>query len=340
MGTNLVLYENNQQIEISTEDIRKYIASDLNEKEFFMFIQTAKTYGLNPFKREIYAVKYGNTFSVITGYHVYLQKVDNAQILEYWDCIVEKPDPKNIDTWIGVFTAKRTDWTMEFTWKVPMKEVNKKQALWNLQPEFQLRKVAISQGLRMLCPAIVGGMPYIVDELGIEEESRQQSPAANVEKPTEPAAEPNGGEKQIRLKKVMAEIDHFTDIASLDAWVLKNVKKITASDLKGPINAYVVIRTQEITDIVMAKNMGVDIQDLMGFRKAINSDGIDKSLVEQILADNKEACRELQIRILNWKKERDAKIDAEAGTQSEETEPDALEAGPERQAEPDEFTTF
>jgi len=242
MGTNLVLYENNQQIEISSDDIRKYIASDLNEKEFWMFIQTARTYGLNPFKREIYAVKYGNTFSVITGYHVYLQKVDDAEILDYWDCIVEKPDPKNPDTWIGVFTAKRKDWSKEFIWTVPMKEVNKKQALWNLQPEFQLRKVAISQGLRMLCPSIVGGMPYIADELGIEEKE-------TFEPKEKPKPDPKKDDKEARFQKVKAEIDAITDVADLDIWVAKNVQRISKSDLNDVINEYILARTSEIERI-------------------------------------------------------------------------------------------
>ena len=347
MGTNLVLYENNQQIEISSDDIRKYIAPDLTEKEFWMFIQTARTFGLNPLKREIYAIKYGDKFSVITGYQVYLQRIIQADILEYWGVEIEKPDPKNADTWIGVFTAKRKDWAKEFVWKVPMIEANKKQALWNTQKEFQLKKTTISQGCRMLAPDIVAGIPYTNEELGVEEESQFETKANTQEdresersekpKPDPKAQKTFADDKEstdiiaentkTQYLHVLANtLDKFTTTAKIDEFYNKNSKIYKTSAFFEEIKKVYLERKQDLAYTIMATNMGVDVQDLIAFRVAVNGDGIDKSLIEQILADNKEACKELKTRIENWKIARDAKIDAEA-SEIEETDLDALGNG-------------
>ena len=53
-------------------------------------------------------------------------------------------------------------------------------------------------------------------------------------------------DKEARFQKVKAEIDAITDVADLDAWVAKNVKKIATSDIKDLINEYILARTSEI----------------------------------------------------------------------------------------------
>jgi len=225
----------------------------LTEKEFWMFMQTARIFGLNPLKREIYAVKYGDRFSIITGYQVYLQRIINADILEYWQVEIEKPDPKNSDTWIGVFTAKRKDWTKEFVWKVPMIEANKKQALWNTQREFQLKKTTISQGCRMLAPDIVGGIPYTNEELGVEEESQFETKT----KVELPKADPEALKKMKVIEDVFKAIDKNKTIAELDAWVAKNVEKIGKSPNRETYEARIGTRTIELTILYISEKTGL-----------------------------------------------------------------------------------
>lgn len=66
-------------------------------------------------------------------------------------------------------------------------------------------------------------------------------------------------------------------------------------------------RKAELANEIMAKNMGVDLADLVAFRKDVADHGIDKTLIDHILANKADFCNELKNRILQWKKEREAK---------------------------------
>jgi hypothetical protein len=248
MEKSLSIYDsNNNQIELQIDEIKKFIAPTATEQEFWLFIQTAKLLNLNPIKREIHFAKFGNQAQIITGYQVYLERAIRSGLLEYWDVQVEKPSDKR-EAWIGVFTAKRTDWTQPFEWRVSMNEVDKKQSTWNLMPEFMLKKNTLSQGLRMLIPEILSGMPYTAEEVsaGTSEMALGQSSYTEVVKPSESEQKTFDKDKDSRFQKVKAEIDAITDIANLDAWVAKNVQKIGKSDLKDAINEYILARTSEI----------------------------------------------------------------------------------------------
>jgi hypothetical protein len=254
MEKSLSIYDsNNNQIELQIDEIKKFIAPTATEQEFWLFIQTAKMLNLNPIKREIHFAKFGGQAQIITGYQVYLERAIRSGLLEYWNVEVEKPSDKR-ETWIGVFTAKRTDWTQPFEWRVPMIEVDKKQATWNLMPEFLLKKNTLSQGLRMLIPEILSGMPYTAEEVTAGSSEMvlernaidQKATYTEVVKPSESEQKTFDDDKDSRFQKVKAEIDGITDIANLDAWVAKNVQKIGKSDLKDAINEYIVARTSEI----------------------------------------------------------------------------------------------
>jgi len=58
-----------------------------NEKK--AFINIAKEFGLNPFKREIYCVAYGEgkyrNLSIVTGYEVYLKRAERIGRLDGWN---------------------------------------------------------------------------------------------------------------------------------------------------------------------------------------------------------------------------------------------------------------
>ena len=49
-----------EEIALSIDDVKKFIAPNATDKELFMFMGIAKSYGLNPLKREVHSVKYGN----------------------------------------------------------------------------------------------------------------------------------------------------------------------------------------------------------------------------------------------------------------------------------------
>jgi len=264
---SLSIYDsNNNLIELQIDEIKKFIAPTATEQEFWLFIQTAKLLNLNPIKREIHFAKFGNQAQIITGYQVYLERAIRSGLLEYWDVQVEKVSDKR-ETWVGVFTAKRTDWTQPFEWRVSMSEVDKKQSTWNIMPEFMLKKNTLSQGLRMLIPEILSGMPYTAEEVsaGTSEMVLDQSSYTEIVKPSEDEQKSFAKDKELRFQKVKSEIDAITDVADLDAWVAKNVKKIATSDIKDLINEYILARASEIERKQEAEPEEVDAEiDALG----------------------------------------------------------------------------
>lgn len=170
---------------LSIEDVKKYIAPSATDKELFMFMNICKSYGLNPFKREIHFVKYGNSqANIIAGYEIYLKRAERTNKLDGWNIeILDSGKPSER----AIITIYRKDQKYPFKWEVFKKEFDKGQSTWKSMPSFMLRKVAIAQGFRLAFPEDMGGMPYIKEEIDINvdekpfditpEPSKQQPPS-------------------------------------------------------------------------------------------------------------------------------------------------------------------
>ena len=65
------------------------LTKSLLPKEKSMFINIAQSYGLNPFKREIYCTAYGEgqyrQCAIVTGYEVYLKRAERTKLLDGWE---------------------------------------------------------------------------------------------------------------------------------------------------------------------------------------------------------------------------------------------------------------
>lgn len=161
MSENKVVYFS-PETQINIDDIKRFIAPNATDKELFLLINIAKTYGLSPFKREVHFVKYGNApASIITGYEIYLKRAERTGKLDGWKCWIEKDDVGEK----AVIEIKRKDQTIPVRWEVYRKEFDKAQSTWKSMPTFMLKKVAIAQGFRLAFPDDLGGMPYIPEEM-------------------------------------------------------------------------------------------------------------------------------------------------------------------------------
>lgn len=147
------------------------LASQLTEPEKLQFVEIAQAFHLNPFKREIHVVVYGEgeyrRLSIITGYEVYLKRAERTGKLDGWRAWVEGQG----EEMKACVEIHRKDWANPFTHEVYWKEaVQKKRdgtpsSFWTKQPRFQLKKVAVSQGFRLAFPDELGGLPYDASEL-------------------------------------------------------------------------------------------------------------------------------------------------------------------------------
>lgn len=135
----------------------------LTENELREFIMLCQMYKLNPLKREIYAIKYGTTFNVITNYYEYIKRADATGLVEYYN--VEMISDENDNLIKAVFVGKRADRTRELKMEFYLREWNNNTAIWKTKPRFMLEKCALANGLRRLFPNELANMPYINEEL-------------------------------------------------------------------------------------------------------------------------------------------------------------------------------
>lgn len=148
------------------------LAQKLNKNEQAQFLQIAQAYGLNPFKREIYATKYGEgqyaQFSIIVGYEVYLKRAERSGKLNGWEAEFRGEG----DDLSCVVTIWRKDWDRPlkheawYSESVQRTKDGKVTKFWEKR-RLMTRKVAISQAFRLAFSDELGGMPYTDDELGV-----------------------------------------------------------------------------------------------------------------------------------------------------------------------------
>lgn len=144
------------------------LTKKLTEGEKNTYLQIAKAFGLNPFKREIHVSKYGDNMSIITGYEVYLKRAERTGQLDGWSATttgsVATGDLK------ATVTIYRKDRSHPFVWEALYEECVQKTRegkvtqFWQ-KSAFMTKKVAISQGFRLCFSDELGGMPYTADEM-------------------------------------------------------------------------------------------------------------------------------------------------------------------------------
>lgn len=161
---------------ITEEYIRQYIDTMmekdlLTEHEKAQFIQTAVVQQLDPFKREIYAIKYNYfsnktnrneiVFNLVTGYEVYLKRANASGVLAGW----EVKDIKDGNDIKACITIHRKDWTHPFYHEVWLREYRSNKDIWRDKPITMIKKIAMSQGFRLAFPLELGGLIYTAEEM-------------------------------------------------------------------------------------------------------------------------------------------------------------------------------
>lgn len=180
--------------------IKQTVAKDCTEAEFGLFIEVCKSTGLNPFARQIYAIKRGGAMTIqtgIDGYRVLAERSGKyaGQVGPFW-C---DADGEWKDVWldgtpvackIGVL---RRDFA-EPMWAVARTAAYQQttNALWKTMPEVMIAKCAEALALRKAFPEHITNV-YTADEMA---QADNPAPLSYVEQDTAPAAPPTASAKQ------------------------------------------------------------------------------------------------------------------------------------------------
>lgn len=189
---------------LTPDVIRKHISQTATAQEVDLFLIQSRMWALNPFKREIYLVKYGpNPAAIVIGFESFLKRAERTNKLRGWRAWTEGTVGPKQDEFKACVEIYRADWDKPFVHEVYYTEYVAKTKdgaitkFWREKPRTMLKKVAISQGFRMCFPDELGGMPYTVEEINsIDVEVLPTSPTdPNAEARTHFQSPPAGSPK-------------------------------------------------------------------------------------------------------------------------------------------------
>lgn len=162
------------EIAVTDKELTNYLtamglANKLSEAEKLQFLSISKAWNLNPFKREIYATKYGENFSIVVGYESYIKKAERTNLLNGWK-VTTTGDVKD-NSLKAIVKIFRKGWAEPFEHEIYYSEYVQKtkdgsiNKFWREKPITMTKKVAISQAFRLCFSEEIGGMPYTAEEI-------------------------------------------------------------------------------------------------------------------------------------------------------------------------------
>ncbi|MFA5137548.1 MAG: phage recombination protein Bet [Patescibacteria group bacterium] len=132
---------NPQQIQL----IRDMCAQNCTDNEFLLLMQLAKTYQLDPFAKQIWAVKYGNNpAAIFCGRDGFLAIAHRSGKFDG----MESGTRKDGDDLVGWCRVYRKDMSRPFEVEVSLSEYSTGKNLWQTKPKTMIVKVAESHALR------------------------------------------------------------------------------------------------------------------------------------------------------------------------------------------------
>lgn len=202
MSEDIVQYttETGVAITLSPVTVKQYLVSGngvVSDQEVMMFLQLCRAQKLNPFLREAYLIKYGNSpAQIVTGKETFMKRAERHPQFDGFEAgitVVTKDGPieRREGSLLGFQTERlvggwarihRKDRRQPFFAEVSFEEyVGRKNdgtvnSQWTKMPGTMIRKVAIVQALREAFPEDFGGM-YAPEEMrDVDESALPQQP--------------------------------------------------------------------------------------------------------------------------------------------------------------------
>lgn len=169
---------------LTADTVKNYLTSGngaVTEQETLMFIELCKAQKLNPFIREAYLIKFGNSpANIVVGKDVFVKRAyrnPNFEGMKAGIVTVDKegntheregslklPGETLIGGWCEVYT---NDKKFPIKSVVSLEEYSKSQSTWKTMPCVMIRKCAMVTALREAFPEDLQGL-YDASEVGID----------------------------------------------------------------------------------------------------------------------------------------------------------------------------
>jgi phage recombination protein Bet len=164
--------------------LKATVAQGLTDPEFALFAEHCKGTGLNPFKREVWAIKAGGRLQIMTGLQGYLSIANSHTQFDGMEVEVDSDENPTK----AIARVYRKDRRIPAEGVALMKEYRKETPIWRQMPRVMLTKVAKSIALREAFPQELNGT-YTAEEMPAEFEQAGQG-TAPAKQPTVFIAEP------------------------------------------------------------------------------------------------------------------------------------------------------
>lgn len=175
------------KVELSIALTKQYLCPNATDAEAYMFLELCKFQGLNPWLREVYPIKYGNSpMQVVTGKETFTKRaqknpkykgskagvvvINRNDELENRVGEIVLEGEELVGGWADVYVdgyIEPISATVGFKERCQYKD-GKPASKWATAPALMIRKCALVAALREAFPDDVGGL-YSAEELGMEE---------------------------------------------------------------------------------------------------------------------------------------------------------------------------
>ncbi|MDR1562294.1 MAG: phage recombination protein Bet [Dysgonamonadaceae bacterium] len=153
----------------------------VTDQDLTQFICICKYNQLNPFLKEAYLIKFGNSpAQMVVSKEALMKRAEQCAeydgfkaglIIKRGNDIIEVEGNFSLPTDVllgGWAEVHRKDRKFPYVSRVSLSEYDKKQALWNEKKSTMIRKTAIVQALREAFPTQLGAM-YTAEEQGVQD---------------------------------------------------------------------------------------------------------------------------------------------------------------------------
>lgn len=188
------------EVQITAEDVRRTICENASDKEVAMFLELCRAQRLNPFIKDAYLVKYGNSpASIITSKDVFMKRatanknykgfeagvtyIDRNGEVKHREggAVYKAAGEKLVGGWCRVYVEGRKPFYDEVT----LEEYSTGRGTWKTIPATMVRKVAVVHAMREAYPEDLQQL-YIAEEMGkagevVQQPAQQPAPVAQVQ---------------------------------------------------------------------------------------------------------------------------------------------------------------
>lgn len=187
--------ERGQMVQFSAQDIKARLCPNIEDKELALVLGLCKAQRLNPFNKDVYIIKYGNSpASIVTSKEVFTKRANANPDYEGFEAGVTYINANGeVRTREGSAVYKAANETLVGGWcrvhvkgrrpfydEVTLEEYSTGKSGWAKMPSTMIRKVALVHCLREAFPDDFQGL-YAAEEIGNAGERAQVMEEQEVE---------------------------------------------------------------------------------------------------------------------------------------------------------------